>query len=289
MRVTIYGIHHLSNDNIGDRYCRPWAYCSTFLPPSHRIMELGTTDPRIRRLRDEWVILGGGGLLHPWPWNEVIRPLLENRNRVIAWGIGHHHDGVHAYGGRLEHDWAQSVARYAQDYAPGLFALCGYRDVVEGFPYAPCCTCMHPAFDISPPREFQSVIYAHGALPPVAIQGMPRMRNTGAATLEEVAAFLGSAEWVITNSYHGAYWATLLGCRVLIYEPWCTKFALSPYPHVVVTRSNWRTQMAAAMRYPMALRECRSATLTFARQVQWLMGGGPRVSRPHAAGVNRVA
>lgn len=278
MSPTIYGIHHLSNNNVGDRYCRPWRYCSDLLPQPHRLIELGTTDPALKALAGEWVILGGGGMLHPWVWNEVVLPLLSNGNRVVAWGIGHHHDGVHAYQERLESDWGRSVEHYGEQYAPGRFALCGYRDAVPGLPYAPCCTCMDPAFDGTPAHDLEAVIYEHGALPPIAIRGFPRMSNVGSASLAEVAAFLGRARTVITNSYHGTYWATLLGCRVVIYEPWCTKFSLLRYPHPAADRSDWEEHLSFGVRYPRALSECRAATVEFAQRLRRHILGLPSLS-----------
>ena len=35
--------------------------------------------------------------------------------------------------------------------------------------------------------------------------------------------FIGSGDVVVTNSYHGAYWATLLG-KVVVAFPWASKF-----------------------------------------------------------------
>jgi len=271
MRPSIINIHHTANRNIGDRYCRPLDY---FPEVCHgwRVRDVAATDrARIDSLRGQIVILGGGGMLHPWPWEHVLYPLLAGGNRVIAWGIGHHHDAVHSHSGTIERNWRSSVKHYLTDYDLSRFALCGLRDVVDWPIYAPCSTCMHPVFDapVKPTQDY--VLYEHGDLEPIDIDGLPRMSNTGPARIEEVATFLASGRTVITNTYHGAYWATLLGRRVAVYEPWCTKFSLMRYPLVECTRDDWRERSSSAPMYPGALAECRSATRAFAERVRLLL------------------
>ena len=51
---------------------------------------------------------------------------------------------------------------------------------------------------------------------------MPVMKNNK-MNFEDVIAFLGSAETVVTDSYHGAYWAQLLGKNVHV-ASWSVKF-----------------------------------------------------------------
>ena len=74
-RLTVFAIHHLANQNIGDRYCTPWIYFRDVLGSDVVFREVATTDPWVRHLHNSFVLLGGGGLLHPYPWNEVILPL----------------------------------------------------------------------------------------------------------------------------------------------------------------------------------------------------------------------
>jgi hypothetical protein len=201
-----------------------------------------------------------------------VQPLLTGGNRVIAWGIGHHHDAVHGHSGTIERNWRSSLEQYQTDYDLSRFALCGLRDVVDWAVYAPCSTCMHPVFDTPAQATQDCVLYEHGDLDPIAIGGLPRMSNTGPTRIETVAEFLASGRTVITNSYHGAYWATLLGRRVVVYEPWCTKFALMRYPLVECTRENWLARLSEApLLYPEALAECRAATRAFAERVSLVL------------------
>lgn len=279
-RLTVFAIHHLSNQNIGDRYCTPWIYFRDVLGSDVVFREVATTDPWVRHLHNSFVLLGGGGLLHPYPWNEVILPLYRNGNALIAWGIGHHNDGIHAHRGKIMQDWKESESRYLQEYPLHVFDLAGLRDWGVGPVYCPCSTCMHPAFDIPRLPRRDIVLYEHAALEPMALDGFPRMSNVGNASMEAVLDFLGSSELVITNSYHGAYWATLLGRKVLIYEPWCTKFDLMKYPHLFCTRNTWRECTASARAYTGTLEECRAENRLFASAVRDLLMQRPRKRAP---------
>lgn len=93
------------------------------------------------------------------------------------------------------------------------------------------------------------------------------MFNTWEASLPEIAAFLGSGETVITNSYHGAYWALLLGRRVLVYEPWCSKWLLTPWKLTFCDRTNWRRRLRRARAHSGALADARARNRAFARRV----------------------
>jgi len=269
--TLVYALHHASNHNVGDRQCRPLDHFAPLMHPRLRAVPMDLLDRGVARLKSSYVILGGGGLLNPWCWTRIIGPLLERDNRVIAWGIGHHHDNVpaHRYPGARWKDWRGSETSYAVDYPLHRFFVCGVRDVYPGMAYAPCVSCMSPLFDRPPAPRHEVVVYWHGVLPrpaPVAA-GVAAMSNVGDADLAHALAFLASGEVVVTNSYHGLYWATLLGRRVLLYEPWCTKFDMFPYSARQCDSGNWRQRIAHARAWPDALAECRAASEGFARQV----------------------
>lgn len=265
----IYNLQHLHNDNIGDRQCSPFIHFSSLADSRVQLIDMSLTDPAVRTLSDEIVILGGGGSLNPWCWHEVIQPLLARGNRLIAWGIGHHHDNVptHRYPRVPAEDWHDSLARYARDYPLENFVLCGIRDYAMSREYVPCVSCMSPLFDRHYPVLHDIVLYEHGVLEPIAIEEAPRMSNLGAKSFEAVIAFLASGHTVITNSFHGAYWAQLLGRRVLVYEPWCTKFFTYKYPLTLAKREDWRRRLAECRIYPQALADSRDCNRRFAHKV----------------------
>jgi len=57
----------------------------------------------------------------------------------------------------------------------------------------------------------------------------PHMTNL-AGDMEEVIAFLASGEVVVTSSYHGAYWARLLGRKVALLPRGSKFWHLPPAP-----------------------------------------------------------
>jgi hypothetical protein len=85
------------------------------------------------------------------------------------------------------------------------FALIGTRDrEVPGTDWVPCASCMSPLFDKEYPITQQIVAYYWG--------------RHNFCTFEEAVQRIGSAETVCTDSYHGAYWAMLLGREVVLHS-----------------------------------------------------------------------
>lgn len=159
-----------------------------------------------------------------------------------------------------------------KDY-PGYlknYHLVGVRDWNVGYRWVPCASCMHPAFDKQYEIINKVVWFEHkkrlidnkffDAIP------NPRMVNTG-QNLEQIIEFLGTAETVITNSYHGVYWATLLGKKVVC-VPWGSKFNMFKHPPTMATMKNWQDMIEEAVAYPDALTECRTANISFYEEVK---------------------
>ncbi len=265
----VYNLHHLGNRNIGDRQCVPLHDFRHLATNRMRVVDMSLTDPLVASLHDELVVLGGGGLLNPWCWHEVILPLLERNNKVIGWGIGHHHDNVpaHHYSKVPASDWQSSIAHYQQSYPVEKLWMCGLRDHGQPVEYVPCSSCMSPLFDRTYPVTHEVVIYEHGALEPIAVTGVPTISNVGETSFAEVLAFLASGRYILTNSYHGAYWGILLGRRVLLYEPWCSKFRMLKFPLPACDRWNWNERLGQSSAYPGALAECRELNRRFAEKV----------------------
>lgn len=86
--------------------------------------------------------------------------------------------------------------------------------------FCPCASAMNRAFDIQrPPPKHKVVCYLHHnkEIDPLDLSdGLPTMNNYSCFT--DALDFLSSGEVVITNSYHGLYWATLLGKKVVCME-----------------------------------------------------------------------
>ena len=201
------------------------------------------------------MVFGGGGLLdHPYftkGWNSVLGVTAAE---LIAWGLGHNRHG--GPGGRH----------------PGFlrhFQLVGVRDsgpdVPAAFDWVPCASCMHAAFDAPAEIVHEVAYYSHERFP-LAADGLPRLANNE-RDFSKVVRFLASAETVVTNSYHGMYWATLLGRKVVVL-PFSSKFHSFRYPVALATPEDWQSACRRARAFPQALQECRAANLAFAEKVR---------------------
>ncbi len=177
MSRRVYELHHLEYRNAGDRECVPLRRFWDLAPATLAYEEASYHSDAARELRDELVVLGGGGVLNPHDWPQVIEPLLERGNTVIGWSIGHHHDHYHF--DPAEHgDWRRSVADYAEQYPLDRLRLAGVRDAGTAFDLVPCSSCMSPVFDREYEITNETVVYGQGALEPIAIEGLPTMLNT---------------------------------------------------------------------------------------------------------------
>ncbi len=127
-------------------------------------------------------------------------------NKCIAWGIGHNF-----HNGETKIDYKNYLSN---------FRLIGVRDF--GFhQHVPCASCMSNVFDKKYEITNETVIYEHHEHP--INMDFPKMTNLG-INLEEKIKFLGSAETIITSSYHGAYWGMLLNRKVKVEIPFSSKF-----------------------------------------------------------------
>jgi hypothetical protein len=260
------------------------------------VIGVGLHSQHMLTLENELIVLGGGGLLNPFDWPWIVLSLLERGNRVIAWGIGHHHDHVH-YPAEEIGDWRGSVADYADRYPLDQLWMAGVRDAGTPFDLVPDSSCMAREFDRPYGAVHDLVVFDQATVGEIPVEGLPRMSNIGQASLADVCAFLGSGRCVLTNSYHGAYWAALLGREVLVFEPWNSKWLLTPWQFTTCTRSDWRAKRPQARRFPWALADARRRNILFARRVFReldLATGGSRVSagrawRLAASGTARVA
>ncbi len=245
-------VHRLDTDNLGDRLCSPALYFD-FLGSSAR-HDLLRVPSRVKR-HARVIVVGGGGLLDNDYYLDGWHALVNDTGaELIAWGLGHNRRGG-------------SAARYP-DFLSG-FSLVGVRDTGPGIPatfeWVPCASCMHAAFDQSYGLESDVVCYSHAAHP-LAIDGVPRLTNSE-RDVSKVMRFLASAETVVTNTYHGMYWATLLGRKVVVC-PYSSKFHGFRYPVVMSTPDDWKAARRLATSSPQALNECRDANRRFAEKVR---------------------
>jgi hypothetical protein len=178
----------------------------------------------------------------------------------IAWGLG-----------------VSERGRMPQDIPlPEVFDLLGVRDhgreaLLPGALHVPCASCMLPQFDRTWPvtREVVGFVNADPRIRAPRLPGLPVLANDG--PLDEVIAWLASAEVVVTNSCHGAYWATLLGRR-LVCIPYSSKFHGFKFPPALAPDGDWQARIAEARSHPEALEDSRAANRAFFARARALIG-----------------
>lgn len=261
MPREIFVVHRHDPRNIGDMSCAPSSYLHDFpwLAEATTIDIETEIDVYAERLGEANVIYGGGGLLGTTFFDRQLRQLIGLRpHKLICWSAGLN-----------SHGQSQVVL---PDYMDA-FDLVGIRDDVPGAKWVPCVSAMIPALSGVVAPEHDIVVYRHwddyyaGLLNDD--KGYPVMRNN-VADLQAVLAFLASGRTVVTNSYHGAYWATLMGRRVVIVSPFSNKFLSFRWHIPVVQDGDWEVvARSRSLRVePDALRLCRRTNRLYGNVVQ---------------------
>lgn len=258
MDTVIINAHVIDSRNIGDLASSPTNYFD--FPYPVETLDLRSINPKFAEPKSGFggsitleeikknagkvkyhLIIGGGGLLFRQFLGsfEALEQLKSVFNgKWVAWGVGQQ---IYSSPKSPELNLIDALAadRDKFDYDTYLkhFEAIGIRDVGFNYNWVPCASCMHPTFD--QPREVKHdfVVFSHRKFQ-INIGGFPRMSHD-TQSLEEVIDFLGSGETIITSSYHGAYWGTLLGRKVIAF-PFSTKFLTFKHPPSIYPVSQWK-------------------------------------------------
>lgn len=214
---------HRIDGNVGDRLSGPYLHWDW---EHHEVLDIcdvrgiDALEPGAR------VIIGGGGLLLPYFMPFLERLQRRRPSKVVWWGIGE----------RMVQDLDGGYlpeSRCGRGIAPGTFPaghLVGVRVVGSTYRHVPCCSCRFIerflASCTDPPTN-DVVMFEHEAVPLPMGAGCPKLVNTE-CTPAEAVRFIASGRVVVTNSYHGMYWARLLGRPVV-----CVPFSSAHY------RNDW--------------------------------------------------
>lgn len=238
----LYNIYHADTVNVGDLRCAVRLYFDF----KQHVEPVNLADA----LKYPWqqvdgILVGGGGVLHPDQYEQMcFLPTLSSN--LIGWGIGAN-----------THDTSEIT--YPTYFAQ--YRLLGVRDWGQGYDWVPCPSCMSAVFDRPVEIERDVGVYQHASFP-ISTE-FPTRDNT--SDFDEAIAFLGSCATVITNSYHGVYWATLLG-RKVICLPFSSRFYGFRHPPVLCADlRDWQTHRPEV--YPEALHQCRDANARFYQRV----------------------
>lgn len=194
-RRMLHFVHRMDAMNAGDMASCPMRYFKWPMPAKEH--DIGGIDWRWFR-KDDIVIIGGGGLFDcVETWNQNINRLLESCDKVFAWGVG--------FNRHVDSKMSTKI-----DF--GRFTVLTIRDKnhPSGFEWLPCVSCM--AID----KNFVGKV---GVGECVVSQRDHRVRYEGDSMVSSVSwktlvCFMSRYSTVVTNSYHAAYWARLIGRRV---------------------------------------------------------------------------
>ena len=239
--------------------------CLKDLTVSHdknKILEIGTeiwnqTAASNKSIRDEFF-----SKFNPLV-AEYVNKLSNDKSPRIVWGAGHNADFNKKFKGHLVYpSWLRN------------FDLVGVRDFNQEYEWVPCASCMHPALREKHTIKFPVIWFEHkkqlmkstefGSDP------IPRFINSG-DNIEETIRLLGSADTIITNSYHGAYWGVLLKRKVIVVDAWSSKFnAMRHKPYFLNKGESWKNVVEKIPVYNDALDQYIEVTQQYWNKVKSL-------------------
>lgn len=240
--------HRKGSRNIGDRECCP-AYWLPF-DAQKTVQSLTDIVPPC-----DLAIFGGGQI-----YASVVEAVTQRAaaaRHCVTWAIGlqaakRRVDGAEQFQARM--------------------SLIGCRDAgVTGTEYVPCATCLAPGLQTADAPTRDAVLYLH-ATKSDAVQrpdGIP-CRTNHDGTLAEALAFIASGETVITNSFHGTYWAMLMGRKVLCL-PFSAKFRGFARMPALADPGDWLGDMSRAHALPGYREDCIAANYAFRDKVMNLI------------------
>ncbi|MBD2577470.1 hypothetical protein [Oscillatoria sp. FACHB-1406] len=240
---TLVNYHVIDPGNIGDSLSAPSAYFSF---PGYRVEAADIRAVQADQIDNKYIIVGGGGLLYSRFLDNFLK-LREagNVKKLIAWGIGQQNYSLSTIKDVRSFNYSE--------YLDG-FDLMGIRDSDSPYSWVPCASCLHPSLDKKREIEHELVIFSHKKFQ-LNMPRIPRLTNAS-SSFDEVLDFLGSGETILTSSYHGAYWGTLLGRKVLAF-PFSSKFYTLKHQPAIYGVEKWRQEKITFSLFKKRLYEFR--------------------------------
>ena len=243
--------HLRDTTNIGDRWCSPFDHIdwSKYPKVNASVQDIMQPSPDY-----DFGIFGGGKILRSIAKSPAWRPRFN-----AAWGISTAHRNPFSMSPFLAKRRLNLIGSRDWDGRAGL----------GGYDWVPCASSEHPFFDAPPPPRHSVVVYAHKlkskSLSTNVPDGIPMADNHSGDFLDALA-FIASGETVVSNSYHGVFWALLMGRKVLC-APFNNKFLHYRLPPGYTAEADWAKNLHLAAAAPELLDLCREATRSFERKI----------------------
>lgn len=267
----IINVWEKDTTNIGDITCSPCLYFKELQKNSINISIMNFKN--YINLKDKVIIVGGGGLLLSYFEKSIDNIIkLAKNNRVIFWGVGFDN---------YIHEKSLIKVNTSDIFK---FAIRDFDKNIE-YEYVPCASCMSDLFDKYKSKKDKSKygLYLHRDYSkPIKndLSDLPCLYNTDVNNFEEAINFLASYEVILTNSFHGLYWGTLLGKKIILL-PWVdngnigfsNKF--NSFKFKPIYCKDWTKYKDInndeMLSYPESLNECRLINKNFFNNIKQLL------------------
>ena len=250
---AIHFVHVCEPRNPGDMLSYPYLYFENYF--KHFTCYIHhTKDIKYENIKaQDIVILASGGCFEVLDqFQDNINRLLDTCKNVVSWGCGHNaHKGRDVY-------WPIDFDK---------FKLLSVRDFnYNNQRYVPCVSCMLPQLEDKFPIQRRIGIIEHQDFP-IAIEGKKINHKQG---IKKIIEFIGSSEVIITNTYHCAYWAMCMNKKIILYQPFSSKFDNFQHQPIIYS-GDLEQDIKQSQNYPNFLAESRKLNFDFFADVKSLI------------------
>jgi len=185
------------------------------------------------------IIIGGGGLLFNPNFDKPLSLLQHPKyvEKVLFWGAGIN-SPFHKNSTQKEID--ETSEKFPHKLKVFNKSQLNLRDKQNRYNFVPCASCLHKVFDTNEEVKRKYLIIRHTKVDSFRdplfndIHKIYSIDNT----IENVIKEIKKSEIIISQSYHGAYWAALCNKKVIVYRPWSTKFLYFNFPLKTLSKTN---------------------------------------------------
>lgn len=197
----LHYIHLVDYNNTGDRLCGYYNFFQELYKYDIHIHNIININFNIIKKSDT-VIIGGGGLLDNCEaFNRDINRILDLSDNVIFWSVG-----FHIWSQEIQEMTPLKIEKNIRLNNAKLLSIRDYNHESK-IRYVPCATCMIPYFD----SNYRLIKRDIGVINHYSFQNSFDYETiTNSSSIETIINFILTSNIILTNSYHAAYWATLM-------------------------------------------------------------------------------
>jgi len=236
--MSILYTHRLDFNNPGDIWSGPYHYI-------HRpgvIMDLFNPIP-VSKIST--IIVGGGAILCNSRMINNLKNLLDTYDYKfkIFWGGGI----------TLSEETTEILKR---------FDFVGCRDYNKGFNFLPCPSIMHPLLRQKNTSNKDFLIIDHWKRVPIEFPKLHTRIKNRFISVDDIINQISLHNYIITSSYHAAYWGIVLGKKVIVITN--DNFGKFTFKQHIPVEQKWEDRLLdLTSLYPNAYEECLNLNKNF--------------------------